>query len=124
MIKEYRTIEEVAGPLMLVKNVEGVAYDELGEVELPDGSRRRCKVLEINGNDALVQLVLLHFLDDGESCFGYLFLHPVSSVVCFICLVKLRFCYIIPYSFLFFNRDRSLDRFPVMHEEFDIRAFL
>ena len=56
MIKEYRTIEEVAGPLMLVKNVEGVAYDELGEVELPDGSRRRCKVLEINGNDALVQL--------------------------------------------------------------------
>ncbi len=56
MIKEYRTIDEVAGPLMLVRNVEGVAYDELGEVELPDGSRRRCKVLEINGNDALVQL--------------------------------------------------------------------
>jgi len=56
MIKEYRTIEEVAGPLMLVRNVEGVAYDELGEVELPDGSRRRCKVLEINGSDALVQL--------------------------------------------------------------------
>ncbi len=56
MIKEYRTIEEVAGPLMLVKNVDGVAYDELGEVELPDGSRRRCKVLEINGSDALVQL--------------------------------------------------------------------
>lgn len=56
MIKEYRTIEEVAGPLMLVKNVDGVAYDELGEVELPDGSRRRCKVLEINGSDVLVQL--------------------------------------------------------------------
>ncbi len=56
MIKEYRTIDEVAGPLMLVRNVEGVAYDELGEVELPNGSRRRCKVLEINGNDALVQL--------------------------------------------------------------------
>lgn len=56
MIKEYRTIEEVAGPLMLVKNIDGVAYDELGEVELPDGSRRRCKVLEINGSDALVQL--------------------------------------------------------------------
>ena len=56
MIKEYRTIQEVAGPLMLVKNVSDVAYDELGEVELPDGSRRRCKVLEINGSDALVQL--------------------------------------------------------------------
>lgn len=33
-IKEYRTIEEVAGPLMLIKKVEGVKYDELGEIEL------------------------------------------------------------------------------------------
>ena len=43
MTKEYRTIQEVAGPLMLVKGVEGVSYDELGEIELSDGSRRRCK---------------------------------------------------------------------------------
>ena len=56
MPKEYRTIQEVAGPLMLVRGVEGVAYDELGEVELANGERRRCKVLEINGGDALVQL--------------------------------------------------------------------
>jgi len=56
MIKEYRTIQEVTGPLMLVKNVSGVAYDELGEVELPSGERRRCKVLEVNGSDVLVQL--------------------------------------------------------------------
>ena len=56
MIKEYRTIREVTGPLMLVRDVSEVAYDELGEVELPDGSRRRCKVLEVNGNDVLVQL--------------------------------------------------------------------
>ena len=56
MIKEYRSIREVAGPLMLVKNVSGVAYDELGEVELPSGERRRCKVLEVNGSDVLVQL--------------------------------------------------------------------
>ena len=55
-IKEYRTIEEVAGPLMLIKKVEGVKYDELGEIELPDGSVRRCKVLEVNGDNALVQL--------------------------------------------------------------------
>lgn len=55
-IKEYRTIEEVAGPLMLVKKVENVKYDELGEIELPDGSVRRCKVLEVNGENALVQL--------------------------------------------------------------------
>ncbi len=56
MIKEYRTIEEVAGPLMLVKKVEGVKYEELGEIELPDGSVRRCRVLEVNGSDVLVQL--------------------------------------------------------------------
>ena len=56
MPKEYRTIQEVAGPLMLVLGVENVAYDELGEIELASGEKRRCKVLEINGNDALVQL--------------------------------------------------------------------
>ena len=56
MPKEYRTIEEVSGPLMLVKNTSGVTYNELGEIELADGSRRRCRVLEINGSDALVQL--------------------------------------------------------------------
>ena len=56
MIKEYRTIQEVAGPLTLVKDVEGVAFNELGEIELPDGSVRRCKVLEVNGSNVLVQL--------------------------------------------------------------------
>ena len=56
MPKEYRTIQEVAGPLMLVKGVEGVAYDELGEIELFSGEKRRCKVLEINEGNALVQL--------------------------------------------------------------------
>lgn len=56
MIREYKTIEEVAGPLMLVRRVEGVKYDELGEIELPDGSVRRCRVLEVNGDNVLVQL--------------------------------------------------------------------
>ena len=56
MPKEYRTIEEVAGPLMLVTGVENVSYDELGEIELKNGEKRRCKVLEINGSNALVQL--------------------------------------------------------------------
>ena len=56
MMKEYKTISEVAGPLMLVKNVENVTYDELGEIILPSGEKRLCKVLEINGSDALVQL--------------------------------------------------------------------
>ena len=56
MPKEYRTIREVAGPLMLVQGVEGVAFDELAEIELVSGEKRRCRVLEIDGGNALVQL--------------------------------------------------------------------
>ncbi len=56
MPKEYKTIQEVAGPLMLVQGVEGVTYNELGEIELANGEKRRCKVLEIDGTNALVQL--------------------------------------------------------------------
>ena len=56
MIREYKTIAEVAGPLMLVKGVEDVGYDELGEIELPNGDIRHCRVLEINGMNVLVQL--------------------------------------------------------------------
>jgi len=56
MPKEYRTIQEVAGPLMLVQGVENVAFDELAEIELANGEKRRCRVLEIDGGNALVQL--------------------------------------------------------------------
>ncbi|MGI6108010.1 MAG: V-type ATP synthase subunit B [Lachnospiraceae bacterium] len=56
MAKEYRTIQEVTGPLMLVKGVENVTYQEMGEIELADGEKRRCRVLEIDGGNALVQL--------------------------------------------------------------------
>ena len=56
MIKEYKTIREIASPLMVVKDVEGVTYDELAEIELPFGEKRRGKVLEVNGDSAVVQL--------------------------------------------------------------------
>ncbi|MCD8322565.1 MAG: V-type ATP synthase subunit B [Oscillospiraceae bacterium] len=56
MIREYQTISEIASPLMMVKNVEGVTYDELAEIELPNGEKRRCKVLEVDGDTAVVQL--------------------------------------------------------------------
>lgn len=56
MPKEYRTIQEVAGPLMMVHGVENVTYNELGEIELANGEIRRCKVLEVDGSTALVQL--------------------------------------------------------------------
>ncbi len=56
MIKEYKTIKEIASPLMIVDNVSGVTYDELAELELPNGEVRRCKVLEVEGDKAVVQL--------------------------------------------------------------------
>ncbi len=56
MIKEYKTIHEIASPLMIVEQVAGVTYDELCEIQLPDGSLRRGKVLEVNGDKAVIQL--------------------------------------------------------------------
>ncbi|MBQ3849258.1 MAG: V-type ATP synthase subunit B [Clostridia bacterium] len=57
MRKEYTTIREVVGPLVMVDGVEGVKYDELVEIKRTDGSDpRRGKVLEVNGSKALVQL--------------------------------------------------------------------
>ena len=56
MIREYKTIQEISGPLMVVNRVQGVTYDELAEIELSDGTVRRCKVLEVNGDSAVVQL--------------------------------------------------------------------
>ncbi len=56
MLKEYRTISEVVGPLMLVEGVSGVKYDELVQIVQQNGEIRRGKVLEIDGDKALVQL--------------------------------------------------------------------
>ncbi len=56
MNKEYKTIKEIVGPLMLVEDVEGATYDELVEIIEHDGSKRYGKVLEINRDKALVQL--------------------------------------------------------------------
>ncbi len=56
MLKEYLTVAEISGPLMLVEQVEGVKYEELVEVELPGNEIRLGKVLEVNEDKALVQL--------------------------------------------------------------------
>jgi V/A-type H+-transporting ATPase subunit B len=56
VIREYKTIKEIVSPLMLIRDVEGVTYDELAELELPNGEIRRCKVLEVNRDTAVVQL--------------------------------------------------------------------
>ncbi len=56
MRKEYRTIKEVVGPLMLVEQVEGVKYNELVKISQSSGETRLGRVLEVDGDKALVQL--------------------------------------------------------------------
>ncbi|MBQ6539533.1 MAG: V-type ATP synthase subunit B, partial [Oscillospiraceae bacterium] len=56
MRRDYKTIRESVGPLMLVECVEDVKYDELVEIRENDGSIRLGKVLELSGNTALVQM--------------------------------------------------------------------
>jgi len=56
MLREYKTVKEIVGPLMLVEKVEGVKYNELVEIEIGTGEIRRGQVLEVNGDKALVQL--------------------------------------------------------------------
>ncbi|MDE6550922.1 MAG: V-type ATP synthase subunit B [Clostridia bacterium] len=56
MLKEYKSITEIVGPLMLVEGVSGVKYDELVEITAKDGGIRLGKVLEVNGDKAMVQL--------------------------------------------------------------------
>jgi V/A-type H+-transporting ATPase subunit B len=56
MYKEYKTIREVVGPLMLVEGVQGVTYNELVDIMCQGGEVRQGKVLEINGDKAVVQL--------------------------------------------------------------------
>lgn len=56
MLKEYMTVSEVVGPLMAVEGVEGVKYEELVEIELQTGEKRRGRVLEVNGDKAMIQL--------------------------------------------------------------------
>jgi len=56
MFKEYKTIREVVGPLMVVEGVEGVKYNELVDIINADGEIRQGKVLEINRDKAVVQL--------------------------------------------------------------------
>jgi len=54
--KEYKTISNLSGPLMVVEKIEDVSYDELAEIRLANGERRRGRVLEISETKALVQV--------------------------------------------------------------------
>lgn len=54
--KEYRTVKQVVGPLIMVEGVDGITYGELTDIKQEDGSLRRGRVLEVNGDKALVQV--------------------------------------------------------------------
>jgi len=56
VMKEYRTVIQIAGPLMIVEGVEGITYGELADIKLTDGSSRRGRVLEVSGSRAMVQV--------------------------------------------------------------------
>lgn len=56
VIKEYRTVSQIAGPLMMVEGVDGITYGELADIKLSDGSTRRGRVLEVSGTRAMVQV--------------------------------------------------------------------
>ncbi|MBU1164303.1 V-type ATP synthase subunit B [Patescibacteria group bacterium] len=56
MLKQYKTVTEIAGPLMIVEGIKDVKYEEMVEVELSDGSKRRGRVLEITDKHAVVQM--------------------------------------------------------------------
>ena len=56
MLKEYKTIKEIVGPLMVVEGVEGITYEELVEIQTQTGELRRGRVLEVSGDKAVVQL--------------------------------------------------------------------
>lgn len=54
--REYKTVSEISGPLMMVEGVEGVGYDEVVEIETSKGERKRGQVLEVEKDRAVVQV--------------------------------------------------------------------
>jgi len=67
MLKEYKSITTISGPLLHVEGVEGVKYDELVDIKLDDGSIRSGRVLEVNRDNALVQVFEGTFGIDSEN---------------------------------------------------------
>ncbi|MER1992119.1 HAS-barrel domain-containing protein, partial [Aerococcus sp. L_32] len=56
MLKEYKSISDVYGPLMIVEDVEGISFDELVEVQLQTGEKRLGQVLQVEESRAVVQI--------------------------------------------------------------------
>ena len=52
MLKEYKTVSEIAGPLMLVEGVDEVKYGHIVDIELADGSMRHGQILQVEGGQS------------------------------------------------------------------------
>jgi vacuolar-type H+-ATPase subunit B/Vma2 len=56
MLKEYKTVSEISGPLMMVEGVEGAKYGHIVDIELADGSTRHGQILQVEKDKVLVQV--------------------------------------------------------------------
>ncbi|HLD59521.1 MAG TPA: hypothetical protein VI912_00890, partial [Candidatus Bilamarchaeaceae archaeon] len=56
LMKEYRTISQIAGPLVFVNDISGVSYNEIVEVMLSNGEKRKGQVLDVSKKTAVVQI--------------------------------------------------------------------
>jgi V/A-type H+-transporting ATPase subunit B len=56
MMKEYKTINEISGPLVFVDNVSGVSYNEIVEITLPSGEKKKGQVLDVSEKIAVIQV--------------------------------------------------------------------
>ncbi|MFC1738923.1 V-type ATP synthase subunit B [Planctomycetota bacterium] len=56
MLKEYQTVTEISGPLMLFEQVDEVKYGHIVEIELGDGTKRNGQILQVENDKALVQV--------------------------------------------------------------------
>jgi V/A-type H+-transporting ATPase subunit B len=56
MLKEYRTVKSISGPLMLVESVDGARYGEIVEIELSDGLIRHAQILQVERDKVLIQV--------------------------------------------------------------------
>ena len=83
LLKEYKTIKEIVGPLMLVEGVKNVKYDELVNIKQSDGSIRQGKVLQVHEDKAVVQLFEsshgINMMDSKAMFLGHSMKLPVSK---------------------------------------------
>ena len=56
MQKEYKTITEISGPLVFAEIDEPIGYDEIVEIETPNGDVRRGQVLETSSDFVAIQV--------------------------------------------------------------------